>query len=319
MTAVSLPGDVELSFEQPADAAAAQVLRTLLATIEANLHGAIEEPGSEALHDLRVAVRRSRSVQRELKGAFPAVELTHFRKGFRWLQALTGPARDIDVYVQGFDQLRGLVPEAMREELEPLLDVLRGHRAQAREEMADGLRSERFTTLMSEWAELLELLPSMPVADRPDAKLPIGELTGNRIAKVYKRMMKMGARIGPESPPEAYHELRKKGKELRYLLELFGAPLYPSNVVKPMIKSLKGLQDMLGRHQDRQVQQAMLRSLSDELAAVPDGATTLMAVGALLASLGEDARATREEFGERFEAFASPKQRALVKETFGRP
>ena len=68
-----------------------------------------------------------------------------------------------------------------------------------------------------------------------------------------------GGRINEASPAEEYHELRKKGKELRYLLELFGAPLYPSDVVDPLVKALKGLQDVLGRHQDREVQVALLR------------------------------------------------------------
>ncbi len=316
MTAVSSPADVKLEFEQPADAAAADVLRALLGAVEANLPGAVEDPDSEALHDLRVAVRRSRSVQRQLKRAFPPVELGHVRAEFRWLQGLTGPARDLDVYVLGFDALRELVPEATRGDLEPVRDVLRRHREQAREEMAEGLHSERFTMLISEWASLLELLPSMPVADRPDAKRPIGQLAGGRIVKVYKRMVKMGDAIDSSSPAEAYHELRKKGKELRYLLELFASPLYPNKVVKPMVKSLKALQDVLGRHQDRQVQQAMLRSLAGELAELPDHAPTLMAVGVLLASLDQDARAAREQFAERFEAFGSKAQRALVKDTF---
>ena len=38
----------------------------------------------------------------------------------------------------------------------------------------------------------------------------------------------MGRRSTGPVPAEDYHELRKKGKELRYLLELFGAPLYPA-------------------------------------------------------------------------------------------
>ncbi len=316
MTAVSSPADLQLEFEQPADAAAAGVLRALLGAVEANLPGAIDDPDSEALHDLRVAVRRSRSVQRQLKRAFPPVELDHFRAEFRWLQGLTGPARDLDVYVLGFDELRALVPETTRGDLEPLLDVLRHHRREARKQMEEGLRSVRFTTLMREWPTLLELLPSMPVADRPHAKRPIGELAGQRIVKVYKRMVKMGGAIDSASPPEAYHELRKKGKELRYLLELFGAPLYPKKVVKPMIKSLKALQDVLGLNQDRQVQQAMLRSLEGELDALPDHAPTLVAVGVLLASLSQDGRAARGQFAERFEAFGSKAQRALVKDTF---
>ena len=53
--------------------------------------------------------------------------------------------------------------------------------------------------------------------------------------------------------PEALHDLRKRGKELRYLLELFGSP-FPTNVVKPMVSTLKDLQEVLGRFQDRAVQ-----------------------------------------------------------------
>src|SRR5205807_4000394 len=102
------------------------------------------------------------------------------------------------------------------------------------------------------------------------------------IRKVYKRVLRMGAAIDPSSPPEDYHELRKKGKELRYLLELFGAPLYPAEVVRPMLKSLKGLQTVLGRHQDREVQVATLRSLKAELSALPGGAAALMATGVLV-------------------------------------
>jgi CHAD domain-containing protein len=316
VTATLSPVDIKLDFEQPADAAAAEVLRALLDAVKANLPGAIDDPDSEALHDLRVAVRRSRSVQRQLKRVFPPTELAHFRPEFRWLQGLTGPSRDLDVYVLGFDQLKELVPAANRSDLDPLLHVLRRHRDRARDEMAEGLRSERFATLMTGWASLLELLPSMPVADRPDAKRPIGALAGERIMKVYGRIVKIGDEIGPESPPEAYHELRKRGKELRYLLELFAAPLYPKKVVKPMIKGLKALQDVLGRHQDRQVQHAMLRSLAAEVAALPDHAATLIALGVLLASLRQDAGDARGQFTTRFDAFSSKKQRALVKDTF---
>ena len=98
----------------------------------------------------------------------------------------------------------------------------------------------------------------------------------------------MGDAIGADSEPAEYHELRKQGKELRYLLELFGAPLFPADVVKPMIKSLKALQDVLGRHQDREVQAATLRSLSASVAAVSDGPAALMAMGVLVERLEED-------------------------------
>src|SRR4029077_19763499 len=99
---------------------------------------------------------------------------------------------------------------------------------------------------------------------------------GERINKVCGRMVKMVSVIDESSPATDYHELRKRGKELRYLLELFGAPLYPDEVVKPMIKALKALQGVLRRHQDREVQIAMLSSPRDELASVRGGAAALM-------------------------------------------
>jgi CHAD domain-containing protein len=129
-------------------------------------------------------------------------------------------------------------------------------------------------------------------------------------------MVRMGEAIDETSPAEHYHELRKKGKELRYLLELFGAPLYPGAVVKPMIKTLKGLQDVLGRHQDREVQMALLRSLAPEVGKADPPEPALMAVGALIARLAEDERAARSEFAGRFAEFAAKQQRRLVKETF---
>ena len=78
-------------------------------------------------------------------------------------------------------------------------------------------------------------------------------------------MVKMGQAIDDDSPAEDLHELRKVGKELRYLLEFF-ASLYPAEVVKPFVKSLKGLQDQLGRFQDREVQANALRELAPEVA-----------------------------------------------------
>lgn len=299
------------------DQAAAKVLLALLDVIDANLDGTLADVDSEFLHDFRVAVRRTRSAQRELKRAFPPAQLRSFRSGFRWLQLITGDPRDLDVYVLEFDEYRAMLPEQMRPELDPLLGVLRSRRLIARREMTRELRSDRAASLRSDWRSFLERLPGLGEEDRPDASMPIEHVAGKRISKVYRRMVKLGRAIDGSSPAEDYHELRKKGKELRYLLELFGAQLYPTDVVKPMIRTLKALQDVLGRHQDREVQVATLRSLRDEVSSLPGGPAALMAMGVLVQKLGEDEQAARGEFASHFGAFSSRRQRALVKETFG--
>ncbi len=298
------------------DAGAVAVLRALLGVIEANFDGTIADIDSEFLHDLRVSVRRSRAVQRELKGVFPPAPLAHFRGEFRWLQQITGDSRDLDVYVLDFAEMAGLVAEDIRADLDPLLGLLRRRREAAHVEMARTLRSSRTRGLLRDWSAFLEGLVELPVADRPEAARPIAELAGERIRKVYRRMVKMGRPIGPESPAEDYHELRKQGKELRYLLELFGTPLYPAEVVKPMIKTLKGVQDVLGRHQDREVQKATLRALREDVAREPAGPAALMAMGVLVEHLSDDGRRARGEFAATFAAFAGRDQRRLVAETF---
>jgi CHAD domain-containing protein len=308
--------DLPLSESERADAATAAVLRALLEVMQLNIEGMIADTDSEFLHDFRVAVRRSRAVQRELKRVFAPAPLARFREQFRWLQAITGEARDLDVYVLEFDQYRAMLPESMRAELGPLLGVLSRRRRSAHRTMVRALRSERAARLYADWSDFLEGLEAAPVQDRPDATRPIGPLAGERISKVYRRMLKQGGAIDHSSPPERYHELRKQGKELRYLLELFGVPLYPAEVVKPMVKLLKSLQDVLGRHQDREVQVATLRSLGEAVSALPAGPGALMAMGVLIERLGEDERAARAEFAQSFAAFSSESQRRLVKDTF---
>jgi CHAD domain-containing protein len=134
---------------------------------------------------------------------------------------------------------------------------------------------------------------------------------------VYQRVLRLGGAIDQASPAEDYHELRKKGKELRYLLELLGVRLFSDEVVGPLVKSLKGLQDVLGRHQDREVQITLLYSLAVEVAKLPRGPAALMAMGVLVDRLRSDEAAARQEFGERFAALACTEQQQAVAETFG--
>ncbi len=254
---------------------------------------------------------------------FPPPELAHFRAEFRWLQQATGVARDLDVHVLEFDAMRALVGgpgyESMQADLDPLLDVLRARRTQSAHEAGPGpalkARHEAAVGLAARsWTDSRR--PNE--TERPDALRPIGEVAGERIRKVYRRMVRMGDAILASSPAEDYHELRKKGKELRYLLELLGASLYPGEVVKPMIKTLKGLQDVLGRHQDREVQVALLRCLAGRGGRCrATRAATLMAMGAL--SAGWPTTSVPHAASSRSASPSSrpSEQRRLVKDTFG--
>jgi len=309
--------EVAIGYDQRADAAAAAVLRSLIDVVGANLEGAIAGEDVEYLHQLRIAVRRSRMVQRQFKRVFPALDLPGLRSDFRRLQRATGPARDLDVHVEEFEELRALVPERLRGALEPLRVALADRRRRARGDLERTLRSERTGELLADWERLLESLVELPTDDRPAAERSIGSLTAERVSAVYARIVRMGEAIGPDSPAESYHELRKRGKDLRYLLELFGMQLFDRDVVEPLVRALKGLQDLLGRHQDRQVQATLVAALADEVAARPGGPAACMAMGVLADRLGADQAAARREFPDRFRAIASEEWRVQVSETFG--
>jgi len=306
---------VKLRADQRADVAAVVVLRELLATIEANLPGTIADVDSEFLHDLRVSIRRTRALQRELEAVFEPEQLRRFRDGFKELQRITGPTRDLDVQLLEFDELARDLPATIAPDVAPLRALLAERRSAERRGMVRALRSEPVRALLDDWSAFLDGLTESGVAGRPDAARPVGAVAGRRIAKVYKRMVRMGSAIDGASPPGALHDLRKKGKELRYLLELFSS-LFPAEVVKPMVGALKALQGVLGRFQDREVQAAQLRSLGDDVAALDGGAAALMAMGVLVQRLGDDQGRAREQFAERFERFAASDQRELVKRTF---
>jgi CHAD domain-containing protein len=305
---VSAKVAVPFAPDAPADRAAAALALRLVEVIGANLPGTLRDVDAEFLHDLRVAVRRTRSLQRELRRVFPPEPLARFRAEFRALQQATGAARDLDVWLE---ELAALT----RPDLDPLRAVLAERRARERAAMERTLRSARTRHLLEEWAAFVSALASAPAEGREDGLRPIASVAGERIARVYKCLTRMGAAIDDRSPPETLHDLRKKAKELRYLLEFF-ARLYPEAVVGPLVASLKALQDTLGRFQDREVQAALLRALSDEVAGRDGGGAALMAMGVLAERLEEDRARARAEFAGRFAAFAGRRRRAAVHEAF---
>ena len=298
------------------DAAAALVLRRLAKVAEANVAGAVEDLDPEFLHDLRVSIRRARAVLRELRGVLEPRERARLRDELKWAQALTGPVRDLDVQLLEWPELTGGLDGERGAELEPLRALLERRRARERAKLVRGLRSARFAGLLAAWRALADGQPRRRRGGTPRAALPIERTAGGRIVKVYRRMVRDGRAIGEDSPPEALHELRKRGKELRYLLELFGGA-FEDESVEETIKALKGLQTVLGRYQDRAVQIESLRGLRDDLAGEPDGPAALIALGPVLDLLAADQAAARDEFAERFEAFAAKDRREAVRAAFG--
>ncbi len=297
----------------PAQQAVRLILLRLLDALETNRPGTLAGKEVERLHDLRVAVRRTRAALGQLRGIFPPEQLAHFRAEFRWLGEVTGPTRDLDVYLLGFPDYQAGLPAAYRDDLAPLLALLQVRRREAHQALVRGLESLRYGRLVTEWRQFL----TAPAGGEPvpeHAQVPIGDLAGARLCKLFARVCKKGRRIDAASPPGDLHTLRILCKKLRYLLEFF-ALFYPPKKVRRLIRTLKGLQDNLGAIQDLTVQARALVRFAEELQAAGEvPARTLLAMGMLIANLERCREAERAAFAGTFSRFTGKRNRTFFKQ-----
>jgi CHAD domain-containing protein len=303
------PSDVavQLTPSMRADQATSLICRRLAEVVEGNLPGVIDDIDPEFLHDFRVAVRRTRSVVKEMAPVLSPEVLGPARDDLKWIQEISGPTRDLDVLLMAWPSMAQPVPASMQADLGPMVSMLRDHRRAAFSELSRHLRSRRFAAAWGRWRDVVD-------AGRFEggaAGTPAVDLAGRRVISVYKGMVAMGSAINDDSPAEALHDLRKKGKELRYLFELFGS-LWPPEVVKPMVSALKGLQDELGHFQDDEIQVGELRRLAPSVVAAPGGTDTLIALGFVIDGLANRQAQARAAFASRFAAFASAPTRRVM-------
>lgn len=125
-------------------------LSDLLRRVVFELHRAPKAPGDEAIHDLRVAIRRFLQVSKVFSQFMPAKELKRVRRRLRKVLNSSGEVRERDIALEFFD--RALIPQdaAPRERL-----VRERRRAQRR--LAASLGKWSRKDLTSDWRSALEL------------------------------------------------------------------------------------------------------------------------------------------------------------------
>ncbi|HEX6256378.1 MAG TPA: CHAD domain-containing protein [Euzebyales bacterium] len=302
---------VAIEPEAPTLQALSTICSTLLDTIEVNERGVRDDIDTEFLHDFRVAIRRTRSMLSQAGEVIPETERRFYGDAFRWLAGETSELRDLDVYLLGFDDLTAQLPAEHRADVEPLRDLLEDLRRDAYTRLMVALDSQRYRELMASWRAFL---------DAPDgagaASTPVGRTAGERIWKAYRSIVRHGRHIDDDSPAEAVHDLRKRAKKLRYLLEAYRS-LYPRGDMRSLTAELVTLQDNLGTYQDCDVQISSLRRFAELLGQRP-GATgpAVLAMGVLSSQLAQRQQQARAEFQERFARFDRRKNRQRFRRLF---
>ena len=303
-TAPDATGPPVVDPESPARLLLATELADFLQEVRVNLPGTIGDIDTEFLHDIRVAVRRTRSLLKLGRPALPPHLRETWEPRFKWLGDLTTPVRDLDVYQLSLPEMTGWLLATSAADLEPFQAYLASRRAVERRTLLRALRGARLRRLLDDWSiELTTLAESARSAD--GAAWSARALAQANLSRAHRRVVRGGAAISDSSPPEALHLLRKRCKELRYALEMF-APVLDGAQTAKAIKDLKVLQDVLGRFQDSEVQRTTLRGFAHEMAADRAPAEALLAMGELMGHLHAEQRRARAEFATVFASYIRP-------------
>jgi CHAD domain-containing protein len=184
---------------------------------------AIKLCNPDAVHDLRVAIRRFTQ----------AVAVTDIRKNRRRLKKimiLAGEVRNCDVALKFNNRFKGPHTLHLQSKLESL-------RKESEVLLVAELSQWRERRLSLNWSAALDSTPSSDVDASELARRVLG-----RFAKDFEK--RGNEATSEEASPKCLHHFRIAAKKFRYALELF-QPVYASSL-DPLIASIKSTSTLLG-------------------------------------------------------------------------
>lgn len=291
--------------------AAINIHLDLLQVIEINLAGAQIDLESNHLHDLRVAVRRTRTILGLIRNVFSTSQLTKFKREFAWVQQVTSFTRDLQVHRQALQDYQASLPLDIRKDLAPLDTFLSNQQVIAQAKMTQAFNSSRFKALLQDWRTILETSRPITKSIRT-ANDPIQAVVGERLRRLHLRILKEGRLLTETSAAESFHDLRKRCKKLRYLLEFFQV-FYAPAPTQQVLKRVKELLNTLGIYQDLDIQAHTLQAA--HLCMVADGIDkhTQYAIDHLVLFIQHRQVEIKKQFFQVFAVFDSIEERDLFK------
>ena len=212
---------------------------------------------AEAVHDLRVAIRRSRTMADALAEVNPSPGWRKLRKTSRELFHQLGLLRDIQVERDWVKKLGGA--------RDPIRRQLLAHLAQREKQQRKAARTALAQFDRKEWKRWLRKLPDkarfFPLESVVYQRLALAQL--NAAAELYHAAQRGRSRV-------AWHRLRIGLKRFRYTVENF----LPQRS-EVWIDDLKRLQDLLGDVHDFDVLRAEI--LRHRASLAPEGVKSWLA------------------------------------------
>jgi triphosphatase len=218
--------------------------------------------GPEAVHQMRVAVRRARSALSIFRAAVPDGVLNAISDGLKDLGTRLGPTRDWDVFVE---ETAPAIEQALAndERLERLIAAASRRRRECQKALAAYLGSAEFRLLGIELAWFAAAgfwhVVAEPVGDDAAQTPQLTEFADQVLQHRWKRLLSSGKRIEDLDIP-SLHGVRLRAKRARYAAEMFAA-LHSDRASQRFIRRLSVLQERLGVLNDGAVATHLLAEL----------------------------------------------------------
>lgn len=235
-------------------------------------HAPIAHAGAkpEGVHQMRVAIRRLRSVLRVFRPACDGAALRDVDAAAKRIADALGPARDWDVFLGGLGaELGHALPDEPR--IAALLRAARARREAAYAALRPVIDGPELRQLAWQAVAVIETRPWRAEDDPAAASRraePLPDFAARLLDRRWKRVAGQGTEIAG-LPDEDFHALRIEAKRLRYAAELF-APLWPRKRTKRFLKRLAKVQDAFGLANDAVVARALMAALADTRGASGD-------------------------------------------------
>jgi CHAD domain-containing protein len=201
----------------------------------------------ERLHELRVAARRLESSMALFEDHLPKA-ITRQRPAWKALVRTLGTVRDLDVQIAELTRFGTELNDLDRQRLDPLRQRLELERQQARTRMLAALDRDSTRRLIERLHLALFKANRLPVKrNNPVAALVAPKL----IRRTFKKLRRAAEAADKHMTAEAYHEVRRRTKRVRYAIESFEG-FYGDNEAD-LLRAVRRLQNSLGSHQDANV------------------------------------------------------------------
>ena len=230
---------------------AAHQVTKLLERLAFQISRAGHSHDAEAVHDLRVAIRRFTQALIVFDPCFAPREVKNIRRRLKVTMALAGEVRDCDIALKYLAELQSAEAATLREGFQD-------RRKEAHGALVAALKRWVLKKTSSKWRDGLA-----PVRDADGFRnQPIEDTARRWLRRIARGFFKCGNRAaGAKASSEDLHQCRIAAKKFRYTLELF-APFY-GPAAHDWLEYVTGVQALLGRINDCRTVRTMVSQMGE--------------------------------------------------------